>query len=56
MPADGELDLSGLDILSEDLEVLTSVDVDALVGEFADLDQFLAKFEGQLPDRFLAQV
>ena len=56
MPANGELDLTGLDISDVDLDALTSVDVAALQGELDDLDEFLGKFAGQLPDRLQAQV
>jgi phosphoenolpyruvate carboxykinase (GTP) len=56
MPANGELDVSGLDIDPADVTELLRVDVDAFKGELAQLDEFLAKFGDRLPERLRRQV
>ena len=56
MPKKGDLDVSGLAVAPEDLDQLLSVDSEAFKGEFADLDQYMAKFGDRLPQRMRNQV
>ena len=56
MPLAQDLDLSGLDILEEDVAELLKVDNQAFISEFEDLDGFMAKVGDRLPQRMKAQV
>ena len=56
MPADGELDLSGLDIPAADMRELLHVDTDSLKQELSDIDEFFKQFGDRLPQRMQAQL
>jgi phosphoenolpyruvate carboxykinase (GTP) len=49
LPADGELDLSGLDVPAEDLALLLDVDVEVWKQEAALIPEFFAQFGDHLP-------
>jgi phosphoenolpyruvate carboxykinase (GTP) len=49
LPADGELDLSGLDVTDEDLELLTSVDPAIWKQEAGLIPEYFAQFGDRLP-------
>ena len=49
LPADGELDLTGLDVPAEDLELLLSVDADVWKQEADLIPEFFAQFGEHLP-------
>jgi len=50
VPADGSLNIEGLDIAPEALQELLSVDTDALKEEMPQLREHLAKFGDRLPE------
>jgi len=56
LPAAGAIDLSGLDVSSEDLQLLLAVDVEGWKNELADVDDFYAKFGDRLPDALKKEV
>ncbi len=56
LPADGALDLTGLDIPAEDLEALLHVDADAYRNEIADIEAHFARFGDRLPERLHKQL
>lgn len=56
MPKAENLDLSGLDIPAEDLADLLLVSNDKFIGEFTDLDNFMAKIGNSVPERMKEQV
>ncbi len=49
VPADGELDLIGLDLTTQSLTQLLQVDITALRGELPQIQEHLARFGEQLP-------
>jgi len=49
LPADGELDLAGLDVPAEDLALLTSVDTEIWKQEAALIPEYFAQFGDRLP-------
>ncbi|MGB8650850.1 MAG: phosphoenolpyruvate carboxykinase (GTP) [Mycobacteriales bacterium] len=49
LPADGELDLSGLEVPAEDLALLTSVDTEIWKQEAALIPEYFAQFGEHLP-------
>jgi phosphoenolpyruvate carboxykinase (GTP) len=55
LPAEGELDLSGLDMSPEAMRELLSVDTDAWVAEAADQQEFLGSFGERMPAAIHAQ-
>ncbi len=55
LPAEGELDLDGLDIPAEDLELLLSVDSDVWKQEAALIPEFFAQFGEHLPAALAAE-
>jgi phosphoenolpyruvate carboxykinase (GTP) len=56
LPKKEELDISGLDIDSADLEELFKIDKDAWKAELPDIEQFFAKFGSKLPARLSKQL
>ena len=50
LPADGALDTSGLDIDTDDLEAILSVDVDGWKSAIPEIREHLSRFEPRLPD------
>ena len=56
MPKAEDLDMTGLDISSEDLAELLRVDADAFTKELDDLDSYMAKVGDRLPERMKKQV
>jgi len=56
MPADGELDLTGLKIAKADMDELLRVDKAAFRAEFEDLDEYMAQFGARVPERMKKQV
>ena len=56
MPAEGDLDLSGMSILPADLEELLRVDPDVWKAEYFDIEVFFDQFGSHLPDRLDAQL
>jgi phosphoenolpyruvate carboxykinase (GTP) len=56
MPADGELDLNGLNIDADDIEELMAVDTDAFKHDLDDAEAYFAKFGDKVPDRLRAQL
>ncbi|WP_438029525.1 phosphoenolpyruvate carboxykinase (GTP) [Sorangium sp. So ce233] len=55
MPADGELDTSGLDVSDEALRELFAVDRDAWLEEARDREAFLTSFGARMPEALLRQ-
>ena len=56
MPAEGDLDLSNLDIPAEDFAELMEVDSEAFKADIADAEAYLAKFGDKVPERLRAQL
>ncbi len=56
LPADGELQLDGLDLSDEALEALLVVDEDAVRAELPQIEEHLAKFGDDLPAEIRAQL
>ena len=56
VPAEGELNIEGLDLSSEDLEELLHVDENALKEELDQVRDHLAKFGDKLPAELSAQL
>ncbi len=56
MPADGELDLSGLDISAADMRELMHVDTDSWKQDVPDVEEFFKQFGDRLPQRMQAQL
>ena len=56
IPADGALDLDGLDVSSEVMEELLKVDVDAWKAELPDMEAHFAQFGDRAPEGMKAQV
>ena len=56
MPAEGDLDLSGLAIPAADLKELLRVDVDAWKAELGDIEKHFARFGDRLPERLRKQL
>jgi len=55
-PAEGELDVEGLDLPEEDLEELLSVDKELWLNEMTSIREHLATFGEQLPDALRKQA
>jgi phosphoenolpyruvate carboxykinase (GTP) len=57
LPADGSLDLSGLeDVSSEDLEVLLSVDIDGWLAELPAIREYYDSFAGHAPQALYSEL
>ena len=56
MPADGDLDLEGLEIDPEDLAELLKIDAEAFKGDLEDGETYLAKFGDKVPQRLRTQL
>ena len=56
LPTRASLDLDGLDLEMSDLDELLRVDVEAWREEIPEIEQFLAKFGEDVPDRMKQQV
>ncbi len=55
LPDPKNLDLSGLDISSAELDELLKVDTEAWKGELADIQEFLSQFSSRLPSEMKKQ-
>jgi phosphoenolpyruvate carboxykinase (GTP) len=56
MPLDGDLDLSGLELPTEDLAQLMEVEVEAFKEDVVDAEAYLAGFADKVPARLMAQL
>jgi phosphoenolpyruvate carboxykinase (GTP) len=56
LPKDGDLDLSGLDISSENMNELMGIDTGAWRAELPDIERHFAEFGGRLPERLNRQL
>ena len=56
MPIDGDLDITGLDIPTEDWEELMKVDTELFKATLADAREYLAKFGDKLPAKMVEQM
>ena len=56
VPAEGGLNVEGLDVTPEDMEALTTVDEQALRDELPQVEEHLAKFGDDLPSEIRAQL
>ncbi len=56
LPAEGELNIEGLDIDPESLEELLTVDPDALGNQVPQVEEFLGKFGERLPEGIRSQL
>ncbi len=56
MPRAEDIDMTGLDISSEDMVELLRVDTDAFIQELDDMDSYMAKVGDRLPERMKKQV
>jgi phosphoenolpyruvate carboxykinase (GTP) len=57
LPADGSLDLAGLeDVSSEDLEVLLSVDIDGWLAELPAIREYYDSFGGHAPQALYSEL
>lgn len=55
LPNEGDLDLNGLDLPTEDVQALLNVDEDAYRAELPDIEQHLNQFGERLPERLRKQ-
>ena len=55
MPKDGDMDLTGLDISSENMKALMEVDLKAWKAEVSDIEKHFALFGSRLPERLRKQ-
>ncbi len=56
LPNEGDLNLSGLDIPSEDMKELMSVETQAWRAEIPEIERDFAKFNDRLPERLTRQL
>ncbi|MCK4546340.1 MAG: phosphoenolpyruvate carboxykinase (GTP) [Candidatus Eisenbacteria sp.] len=56
LPADGALELEGLDVSAEDWAELLRVDVDAWKAEIPEVEEFMARFGDRVPPRMRTQM
>jgi phosphoenolpyruvate carboxykinase (GTP) len=56
VPGPGELDLTGLDLNGNALDVLTTVDVEGWLAEIPLIREFYAKFGGVMPAELVAEL
>lgn len=56
LPKEGDLDLSGLDISSENMKELMKVDSMEFRAEIPDIEQYFAKFGNRVPERLKKQL
>jgi phosphoenolpyruvate carboxykinase (GTP) len=56
LPADGELNVDGLDLSEGAVQRLLSVDVDALRDQLPQIEEHLARFGDRLPDEIRSQL
>jgi len=56
MPKDGDMDLAGLDIPSEDMKAVMSVDLKDWKAEIPDIEQHFAGFGNRMPERLKKQL
>jgi phosphoenolpyruvate carboxykinase (GTP) len=56
VPAEGELNLEGLEISAEAMRELLTVDAEKVKAQLAQVEEFLAKFGDRLPDEIGAQL
>ncbi|MGH0028632.1 MAG: phosphoenolpyruvate carboxykinase (GTP) [Myxococcota bacterium] len=56
LPAEGELDLSGLDIDADDLAELMKVDVEGWLAELPSIREYYAKFGSHMPEALVGEL
>jgi len=56
LPAEGELDLSGMDVSREDLAELLHVDTAGWLGDAAEMREYLAQFGSRVPTELWAEL
>lgn len=56
LPKEGDLDLSGLNISSEDMKELMSVNIEEWKAEIPDIEKHFARFGNRLPERLGNQL
>jgi phosphoenolpyruvate carboxykinase (GTP) len=56
LPGQGELDLEGLDLASDALDTLTSVDIEGWLSEIPKIREFYAGFGDHLPAELVAEL
>jgi phosphoenolpyruvate carboxykinase (GTP) len=56
LPNEGDLDLSGLDISSDNMKELMGVDKDAWKEEIPDIDKHFSSFGDRFPERLKRQL
>ncbi len=56
VPAEGEINVDGLDVSAEDMRELTTVDEGALRDEVPQIEEYLATYSDRLPERVRAQL
>jgi phosphoenolpyruvate carboxykinase (GTP) len=56
VPADGELNLSGLDITDDAMHELVTVDAEKVKAQLPQVEQFLDQFGDKLPDQITEQL
>ncbi len=56
LPNEGDLDLKGLDISTENLEELMRIDIKAWAAEVPDIERHFAEFGDRLPERLARQL
>ena len=56
VPAEGELDLDGLDVSDEAMRELLTVDADKVAAQLPQVEEFLAQFGDKLPAEIGAQL
>ncbi len=50
LPTEGAIDVSGLDLTDDDMQLLLSVDAEGWLNELPDIDEHYAKFGDKLPE------
>jgi phosphoenolpyruvate carboxykinase (GTP) len=56
VPAEGQINIDGLDVTADDMRELTTVDTDALRDEVPQIEEYLATYGDRLPDRVRSQL
>jgi len=56
LPEEGDLDLKGMDISSEDMKELMKVDSMEFRAGIPDIEQYFAKFGNRVPERLKKQL
>jgi phosphoenolpyruvate carboxykinase (GTP) len=56
LPKDGDLDLAGLDISSENMKELMKIDTKAWAAEAPDIEKHFSTFDDRMPERLFKQL